>query len=75
MVASMIQWFLDNYEDPANSVPFDSGVGGYQYKSGGPYEADEVLREHYSHVPDHLIDQAAERLNSSCAEWVKKGEY
>jgi hypothetical protein len=75
MVDTMITWFFSHYEDPANSVPFESAEGGYQYSAGGPYEAAEVLSDKYVHVPERLIAQAVERINSSCSEWVKKGQY
>lgn len=43
----MRQWFLQNYEDPANSLPYSSGDGGYQWINGGPYTPLEALQEEF----------------------------
>lgn len=75
IVEEMIEWFFENYEDPAQGVYYDSGEGGYQYLSGGPYDADDVLSQQFESVPRYLIDMAVERIQSAGWEWVKKGEY
>jgi hypothetical protein len=43
----MRQWFLENYEDPTNSLPYSSGDGGYQWINGGPYTPLEALQEEF----------------------------
>ncbi|WP_430250782.1 hypothetical protein [Neorhizobium sp. DAR64860/K0K1] len=43
----MRQWFFENYEDPANSLPYSSGDGGYQWINGGPYTPLEALQEEF----------------------------
>lgn len=43
----MRAWFLENYEDPANSLPYSSGDGGYQWVNGGPYTPLEALQEEF----------------------------
>ena len=40
----MRNWFFENFEDPANSCPYESREGGYAYIYGGPYEASEELQ-------------------------------
>ena len=35
-VEAMVEWFLDNFEDPAEHTPHESAEGGYQYIWGGP---------------------------------------
>ena len=42
-VEAMVDWFAANYEDPAQSTPYDSSEGGYQYIWGGPYDAEEEI--------------------------------
>ena len=48
LVEKMVVWFRANYEDPAESTPYDSGEGGYQYIWGGPCDAREELKDHFS---------------------------
>lgn len=43
----MIEWFHQNYEDPANSLPYITREGGYQWVNGGPYSALECLEENF----------------------------
>lgn len=46
----MREWFLANYEAPANSLPYSSGDGGYQWINGGPYTPLEALQEEFDRV-------------------------
>lgn len=41
------EWFYSAYEDPAQSLPYNSREGGYQWMRGGPYTALEALEEEY----------------------------
>ncbi|WP_139392985.1 HEPN-associated N-terminal domain-containing protein [Aeromonas hydrophila] len=66
----MREWFYENYEDPANSCPFESREGGYQYIYGGPYSASEVLGDLFdSYVKENYIEDLVDDLNSECWEW------
>lgn len=38
-VENMVEWFLENYKDPADGVPWEDGE--YIYVYGGPYHAEE----------------------------------
>jgi hypothetical protein len=42
-VEQMTTWFHSNFENPAESAPYESAEGGYQYIWGGPYDAREEL--------------------------------
>ncbi len=67
----MRTWFFQNFEDPAECTPFDSGEGGYQYIWGGPYDAQEELTsEFYDIVPYELIVKLSDELNDICCEWA-----
>ena len=46
----MRQWFFTFFEDPANETPYESREGGYQYIRGGPYNAEEELREAFEAI-------------------------
>lgn len=74
-VDDMVNWFMNNYEDPANGVPHESSEGGYQYINGGPYEAEEELREKFPTASDRSTEEAVARINAEGDGWVKKGQY
>lgn len=74
-VDQMVDWFFDNYEDPAGGVPFDSGEGGYQYVLGGPFDAHDVLSDQFSDASAEDIDEAVRLIESEAYEWVKKDVY
>jgi len=66
----MRDWFFDNFEDPANSCPYESREGGYIYIYGGPYEADEELKAKFEgFVKDNYIDELIDDLQDICYEW------
>jgi hypothetical protein len=52
-------WFLDNFEDPAQSTPYNGREGGYQYIWGGPYEADDIISNLFADVVSEEIIKAA----------------
>lgn len=63
IVRYLIEWFQNFYEDPANETPYNSREGGYQYIYGGPYSAEEELRDSFEGVvSDEAIMQAVEEL-------------
>jgi hypothetical protein len=74
-VDQMVDWFFENYEDPANGVPFNSAEGGYQYVLGGPHDAHDVLSEQFPDASVNDIDEAVRLIESQAYEWVKKGVY
>ena len=39
----MMQWFHQNYEDPAENTSYVSAEGGYLWNHGGPYDARDEL--------------------------------
>lgn len=59
----MISWFHQNYEDPAQSTPYESAEGGYQWIWGGPYDASEQLYNKFGDiVSEKLIEEAAAEI-------------
>jgi len=59
----MVEWFYQNYEDPANSTPYESAEGGYQYIWGGPYDANDEIGSMFGGlVPDKWIEEAVDRV-------------
>ena len=67
----MKHWFHQNYTDPVENTPYESSEGGYQYIWGGPYDASEQLADNFSGlVPDEIIGQLAEELDSITPDWT-----
>ena len=70
-VSAVEDWFLVNFEHPANSTPYDSAEGGYIFISGGPYSAREVIKTFFGNTgPEGALDQAARDIEAKSAEWV-----
>lgn len=61
-IQQMVDWFFENFQDPANSLPYESAEGGYIWIDGGPYDASEQIGNHFSGEPQGLIDAAVERV-------------
>ena len=73
-IDEMKKWFLENYEDPANSCPFESKEGGYFYIYGGPYDAQDELENEFGHIyNDEEIRIAAEELENEQGVWDWSG--
>ena len=72
-------WFRQRFEDPAESTPYDSASGGYQWIWGGPYDAEEELHGKFQGiVPDELIEELVTSLQRECIEWApieQPGDY
>ena len=70
---SLREWFLDHYEDPVHSLPYDSGEGGYIWGRQGPRDAREVLHDEFGNLyPEFVIDQVADELEQECSEWAAR---
>jgi hypothetical protein len=67
----MREWFHANYEDPAQRTPYMTSEGGYIWIWGGPYDAREELESNFGHeVPEDVIDELVNELNSQSFEWA-----
>jgi hypothetical protein len=72
----MRTWFFANYEDPAESTPYESAEGGYQYIWGGPYEPEEELQDEFGGlVPDKVIEELANELRDISWQWTGHPEH
>lgn len=66
----MRTWFYENFEDPAERTPYESGEGGYIWIWGGPYYANEELEEEFGGiVQNDVIEKLSSELDSECNEW------
>lgn len=46
-IEAMVEWFGENFEDPAERISYDSGEGGYQWAGYGPHDANESLQDEF----------------------------
>ncbi|WP_315707335.1 MULTISPECIES: ribonuclease E/G [unclassified Bradyrhizobium] len=71
LVEAIKAWFLSNFEDPAESTPYDSGEGGYQWIWGGPYDAREEIEGYFGdELPGDIVDQVVADLEGIALEWA-----
>ncbi|WP_300702122.1 hypothetical protein [Bacteroides sp.] len=71
----IVGWFLSNYMDPANGVPYNGREGGYQYWNGGPYNARNEIVEAFPDADEKIINSAVIEVEFESIEWVKRDEY
>ncbi|WGS22486.1 MULTISPECIES: hypothetical protein [unclassified Bradyrhizobium] len=69
---AMIDWFRQNYEDPAERTSYVSAEGGYLWNRGGPYDATEELYEKFDGIaPQALIEEVIfEVQRDGILEWA-----
>jgi hypothetical protein len=71
MVEAMVEWFFENFEDPAEHTPYDCAEGGYQYIWGGPCTADEVIHDTFDgKTSQRAVREAVERIDRDGFLWV-----
>ncbi|MFX4223491.1 MAG: hypothetical protein ACMVO3_22465 [Thalassobaculum sp.] len=72
VVDAVVNWWRENFEDPAESLPYESAEGGYQWIWGGPFEPMDVLSGEYHDVlPDYLIDRIVNEITrDGLVEWT-----
>lgn len=73
-IDAMVQWFHENYEDPAIRTPYESAEGGYQWIWGGPYDAYDEIGDRFSDVAEEdLIEAAASEVTQDgLFDWAPK---
>ena len=72
LAAQLVEWFHKNYEDPSECLPYISREGGYQWIWGGPWTAEEEIRENFPHHSDRAIEIAVTDIELDGWEWVKR---
>jgi hypothetical protein len=63
-IFAIVQWFHENFEDPAQHTPYESREGGYQYIWGGPHDAREEIEGAFSDATDEEIELAVDEVQS-----------
>lgn len=59
---ALFQWFTNQYEDPVESLPYDSREGGYIPIHGALVDPFDELSEFGDTVSDEIIDDVAQEL-------------
>ena len=76
---AMRSWFYSHFQNPVEETPYNSEEGGYQYLSGGPYEArDEIDSRFEGVVADEVRDKIVDELERESDEWAglpRPGDY
>jgi hypothetical protein len=72
MVEQLVEWFRQYHEDPANETPYNGQEGGYLYIHGGPYSAEEELRDNFEDiVSEEAIMEAVDEIQKDGTwEWA-----
>lgn len=73
--SKMMEWFFQNYDDPANFLPYETKEGGYQYLFGGPYELDQILYDEFGDIyPNSNIENVIKNIEQEYGDmtWAKK---
>lgn len=79
-VGVMLEWFRRNFENPSDTLPFDSRAGGFQWIYGGPFAPQEELARAFPAAFPEEIEFAARQLweahyipNWTVARWRVPG--
>jgi hypothetical protein len=66
------EWFLSNFEDPAQSTPRNDGE--FQYIWGGPYDARDEIGDAFSgNAPEEVIEDAITAVEAEGIDWAPHG--
>ena len=76
LVKHLTEWFHHYYEDPAMETQWISREGGYQYIKGGPYYAEEELRDNFEGIiPEGALMAAVENIEKEVLEWAPSSNH
>lgn len=72
-VDAMVEWFFENFEDPAQETPYNGREGGYLYIHGGPYEAESYIPNAFPEATEEEHTEAIERIEADGPEFAPAG--
>jgi len=72
-VEAMVAWFYENFEDPANEMPYDGKEGGYQYIHGGPYEAADYIPDAFPDADEEDHIAAIDAIDAEGPDYAPAG--
>lgn len=68
----IVDWFFKNYENPVNSVPYESKEGGFLWPLHDTYD---VISNQFTNIPEMILQVAtnrSEELEGGITEWTEK---
>lgn len=72
-VDAMVEWFFENFEDPAQETPYNGREGGYLYIHGGPYEAQDYIPDAFPDAEEDEHTEAIDRIDGDGPEFAPAG--
>lgn len=77
MAEHLVSWFHFYYEDPQNETPYNGREGGYLYINGGPFDAEEELRDNFESVisEDAILEAVSTIQEDGTFEWAPSGQH
>lgn len=67
-----MEWFFLNFEDPAESLPYETREGGFQWVWGGPHDAREELENMFvgAAEDDEILEAIGKVEEHGIFEWT-----
>lgn len=72
-VDAMVNWFYENFEDPAQETPYNGREGGYLYVHGGPYEAQNYIIDAFPDATEDEHIEAIDRIDADGPDFAPAG--
>lgn len=72
-IDAMMEWFFENFEDPANETPYNSREGGYLYIHGGPFEAADYIYNAFPDATEEEQQSAIDQIEAQGPEFAPAG--
>ncbi len=69
----MVNWFYENFEDPAQETPYNGREGGYLYIHGGPYEAADYIPDAFPDATEEEHIEAIDQIDAEGPEFAPAG--
>ncbi len=77
MVEMLVEWFRQYHEDPANETPYNGREGGYLYIHGGPYSAEQELRDNFEDIvlEEVIMEAVTEIQEDGTWDWAPSSQH
>jgi len=72
-IQAMVDWFFENFEDPAEETPYNGREGGYLYIHGGPFEAQDYIPDAFPNATEEEQVEAIDRINADGPDFAPAG--
>ncbi|WP_296615635.1 hypothetical protein [Sphingomonas sp.] len=72
-IQAMVDWFFENFEDPAEETPYNGREGGYLYIYGGPFEAQDYIPDAFPDATEEEQIEAIDRIDADGPDFAPAG--